>query len=182
MALQNPIPTFFTTHVPTYEVDQDYMKAAREQDKIGWKNVFKGHISKTWAELQMKHYSRMYANPPSLHHWSKNIILRLYDISYSMWDHRNKIVHDKFEDNLNKKESEKLKRDVIEEYNKGSERIMLAQRHMYADNLETLLEKTVLEKKYWLMTVKASRECYQQISERNQNTCDIILDHAFVPD
>ena len=180
--LQNPLPTFFTTHVPTYETDQDYMKAANEQDKIGWKNIFKGHISKTWAELQMKHFCRMYTNPPSLHHWSKTIILRLYDISYEMWDHRNKIVHEKFEDSLNKKESEKLKKEIVEEYNKGSRRIMFAQRHLYEVQLETLLDRTVLEKKYWLMTVKASRECYQHKSKRNHNTCEIILDHAFVPD
>ena len=32
------------------------------------------------------------------------------------------------------------------------------------------------------MTVQASHTCYIKCSERNQDTCDIILEHAFVPD
>ena len=176
------IPTRFKLRVPAYETDPDYAIAADEQDAIGWKNLFKGHISKKWAHLQMKHYSRMYSNPPSLHHWSKNVILRLYDIAYDMWDHRNNIVHDNFEETLNKKESDALRQNVIEEYNKGSQRILRSHRYLYKASLNTILERTVLEKKYWLMTVQASRICYQQQEQRNQNTSDIIREYAFVPD
>ena len=36
----------FTYFIPTYEVDQDFKKAAHEQDEIRWENIFKGHLSK----------------------------------------------------------------------------------------------------------------------------------------
>ena len=99
-----------------------------------------------------------------------------------MWNHRNNIVHDNFEETLNKQESDALRRNVIVEYNKGSQRIMRTHRHLFRVKLETLLDRTVLEKKYWLMMVQASRTCYQQHTQRNQNTCNIIRKHAFVPD
>jgi len=43
-ALSNNLPTSFEYFVPTYEIDQDVRIAAREQDEIGWKNIFKGHL------------------------------------------------------------------------------------------------------------------------------------------
>jgi len=64
--LSNNLPTSFEYFVPTYEIDQDIIRASREQDEIGWKNIFKGHLSSKWAHLQMNHFSKMYANPPSL--------------------------------------------------------------------------------------------------------------------
>jgi len=84
-------------------MDAECNEAAEEQDLIGWDNVFKGHVTKKWAVLQKKHFSRMYQNPPSLHKWSKTIILKLYDAAHEMWIHRNDIVHEKFEENLSKK-------------------------------------------------------------------------------
>ena len=180
--LSNNLPTSFEYFVPTYGIDQDVITAAREQDEIGWKNIFKGHLSSKWAHLQMKHFSKMYANPPSLHNWSKNIILQFYDISYSMWSHRNEIVHDDFEEKLNKKESDALKKEITNEYMKGHTNIMQYHKFMFQDSLTTLMEKTVIEKKYWLLTIKASRICFDKTTENHPNMQSINLDHAFVPD
>jgi len=71
--LSNNVPTSFEYFVPTYEIDQDFIIAAREQDEIGWKNFFKGHLSSKCPQLQMKHFSKMYTNPPSLYHWYKTL-------------------------------------------------------------------------------------------------------------
>ena len=180
--LSNNLPTSFEYFVPTYEIDQDVIKAAQEQDEIGWKNIFKGHLSSKWAHLQMKHFSKMYANSPSLYNWSKNIILQFYDISYSMWSHRNEIVHDDFEEKLNKKESDALKKEITQEYMKGHTNIMRYHKFMFQDSLTSLMKKTVIEKKYWLLTIKASLICFDKTTENHPNIQSINLDHAFVPD
>ena len=99
----SPTPSSSIYSIPIYKVDQDFKKAAGEQEKIGWKNIFKGHLSNKWAHLQMKYFCRMYRNPPSLYYFSKNIILQLYDISYKMWEHRNNVVYENFKEALNKK-------------------------------------------------------------------------------
>ena len=180
--LTTSIPSTFASHVPPYEPDDDFHATSKEQDQIGWVNIFKGHISKKWSELQMKHFCHMYKNPPSLHHWSKSIILKLYDVAHEMWMHRNNIVHEKYEDNLNKKEAEQLQQDIIAEYRKGSERILHQHKNLFHTNLEELLKKSVIDKQYWLLTIQSSRTCFEKCSNRNNNTRDIILEHAFVPD
>ena len=114
----------------------------------------------------MEHFCNMYKNPLSLYLWSKNIILQLYEISHSMWIHRNNIVHEDFEEKLNRKESEKLKKAMTDEYRKGHSNIM----------------SQIIPKKKWLLTIQASRICFEKIFSGNTDAQSIILDHAFVPD
>ena len=180
--LSTSIPSTFISSIPPYETDQEFQVAAKEQDEIGWINVFKGHLSKKWSSLQMKHYCRMYKNPPSLHHWSKSIICKLYEVAYEMWMHRNNIVHEKYEDHLNKKASEQLHQDISTEFRKGSKRILQQHKYLFKTSLRKLYKKPVIEKQYWLLTVQSSRTCFEENFQRNNNTRDIILEHAFVPD
>jgi len=181
--LSTSTPTSFKNNVPPNEMDAEFIEAAEEQDLIGWDNVFKGHITRKWAALQLKHFCRMYQNPPSLYKWSKTIISKLYDVAHEMWTHRNDIVHEKFEENLSKQASEQLKSDIILEYRKGSREIMNAHKFLFREKLECLLKRTVIEKQYWLLTAQSSRICFNKCcSPRNQNTSEVILEHAFVPD
>jgi len=46
----------------------------------------------------------------------QNIILQLYNVSHSLWSHRNDIVHDNFDEKLNRKELDKLQKEITNEY------------------------------------------------------------------
>ena len=65
--LTEPIPSSFLITIPPRKKDQMFGVAATQQDNIGWANLFKSHIAKSWSEIQSKHYSFMYYNPPSIH-------------------------------------------------------------------------------------------------------------------
>ena len=180
--LRNPWPTSFEFSLSPYENNELVKQAAKEQDEIGWINFFKGHISKQWAKIQLQHYGTMYKNPPSLTHWSKNIIINIYDVSYSMWMNRNRIVHEVYEDQLNKKESMELQRQIIHEYESGSHTVLRQHRYMFEESIDDLFKKTVTEKKYWLESIKASRICFEKGTPVHNNSRTINLQHATVPD
>jgi len=180
--LQSNSPASFTNAIPIYTSEKLIREAAKEQDVIRWKNVFKGHISKKWAEAQLQHYMRMYSNPPSVHHWAKNVILQLYQISKDMWHHRNEIVHECIEEKLNQKESDQLREKIVIEYEKGSRGVLLIHKHMFSERLADLLEKAVIEKKYWLMQIEASRACVKKLSSPDHDMQGILKKFATVPD
>ena len=90
------------------ETDNMIKEAALEQDEIKWINFFKGHLSKKWATIQLKYYSSMYNNFPSITHWAKNVIIQIYNISFKIWTNRNKEAHNEFEERMNKCEAEKF--------------------------------------------------------------------------
>ena len=63
-----------------------------------------------------------------------------------MWEHRNNIVHETFEETLNKKTSELVKKELITQYRKGSNRIIRQHCYLFQENLHILLEKPVSKK------------------------------------
>ena len=181
--LQNNSPAAsFTNAIPIYTSETLIREAAKEQDIIRWENIFKGHISKKWAEIQLQHYMQMYSNPPSVHHWAKNVILQLYQISRDMWHHRNEIVHECIEERLNQNESDQLRAKIVIEYEKGSRGVLLIHKHMFSEKLTELLEKAVIEKKYWLMQIEASRACVKKLSSPDHDMQGILKRFATVPD
>ena len=162
--LQQPIPSLFTSHIPLDETDQMFAIAAKEQDDVGWSNLFKGHIVKSWSVIQQKYYATMYHNPPSVYNWSTTIISHLYDLSHDMWNHRNEIVHEKVAQSLNAQELQQLHSNITHQYQLGSTSVLPMHRHMFQDTLNTLLSKSADDKKYWLLTIQASRLCVQRTS------------------
>ena len=172
----------FLTNIPSYEYDRDFEIAANQQNKIGWLGMMNGHISKKWSEIQLKHFIQMFQNPPSVQNWAKNIVLKMYEISHSMWKNRNDIVHDNVEEKLNQRESNKLQKQIIDMYNEGSARVLNIHRYMFEDELENILARTVEEKKFWIDTIIASKECCEHRDNELQNMCEIQRMYATVPD
>ena len=154
--LQTSTPTTFSSQESSYETNTLFHQAAYEQDIIGWTNIFKGHISTTWSKIQYQYISEFYQHPPSLHHWSKNVILQLYDFTHSMWTNRNNFVHNKVEESLNIQESTLLSQQIIDEYHNGITSILPQHYYMFYQPLQHILNKSISDKKYWLLTVQAS--------------------------
>ena len=53
---------------------------------------------------------------------------------------------------------------------------------MLEDELENILNRTVVEKKYWLDTIIASKACRDNRQNELQNMRDILKMYATVPD
>jgi len=172
----------FIHHIPQNDSDPILYEAAQEQDIIGWTRLFNGHLSKKWAELQHQHHKKMYQNPPSISHWAKNIILQFYEISNDMWTHRNEIVHEKVEESLNVRESLKLQKEITESFNAVPNQTLPIRRYMFKDTLANLFKKSVVEKRYWIATLNASRMCFKNRKNEVQNMREIIKKFATVPD
>ena len=172
----------FMHHIPNVEIDPIFHEAAREQDVIGWTKMFHGHISTKWAEVQHQHYKKMYKNPPSISHGAKNIVLQFYTISHDMWTHRNEIVHEKVEESLNLRESIQLQQKFTKSFNAGPSAALPIHKYMFEDTLKNILNKPVVEKKYWIATLEASREFFKNRKNALQNMKEILKKFATVPD
>ena len=172
----------FKRHIPSTEYDTDFIEATTQQNKIGWLALLNGHMSKKWSEIQSKHFHQMYQQPPSVHNWAKNIVLKLYDISYAMWTNRNDVVHEKVEENLNLKESKNLEKQILKIYNDGPSEVLETHSYMFEENVEMILDRIVSEKKYWVETMMASKECVKNRISEIQNMNDIMKLFATVPD
>ena len=90
--------------------DFSLQRASQQQDQIGWHNFFKGHLSSAWKSSQLNYLKQHFLFPPSVDSWRKQIVLHIYEFSYSMWSHRNSILHQREEEHLNFQESKKMRK------------------------------------------------------------------------
>ena len=184
-ALEQQHPISFSKVSHNITKDHNIIVAAQEQDEIKWHNFFKGHISKAWKTAQLKYFNEMFLVPPSVDSWLKQIIHHIYNFSFEMWNHRNSIVHEKKEEFLNQKESTKLENQIIRSYLEGSQNVLPKHRYMFNDQLRDILHMSVKEKQYWVLTVDASRKCYEMnenVILHENDACAIEKRLAIVPD
>jgi hypothetical protein len=64
------------------------------QSAVGWKHFFEGRHHKQWQTLQEQYYSK-HSISKSGKRWSRAIIIKLWDIAWDLWEHRNGIAHGK---------------------------------------------------------------------------------------
>lgn len=71
-------------------LDPQYRKLVQEQDCIGWKQIFNGRWSKSWATLQERHNNET-GNTNSC--WGKQILTSLWNQWEKVWNLQNEVQH-----------------------------------------------------------------------------------------
>ena len=67
----------------------------------------------------------------------------------------------------------------------GIKNVLSKHAYMFDERLEAVLNRTVSEKKYWLLTIDASRKCFEmnnQLEPHENDACSIEKRFATVPD
>ena len=80
--------------------------------------MMEGKIAKAWTDVQAQHLRSTQSNRIA-ENWIDQLILRLQDITHSLWDARNGIAHLKDTDGLRLEEGLDLKTRVTQEYTLG---------------------------------------------------------------
>ena len=161
--LHQAITQWFNDPLQDFQVDprtypQELHSIIRQQNSIGWRQVFNGRFSKAWASLQDLHYSRERNSlPPSLKKmtgtaWQSQLIRHVWNAWYTLWISRNSDLHGY--DNATRQAAERreLERAVGNIY---------TQRHLLEPRVEQLLYPEVQDHivhptsrlRNWLSTV-----------------------------
>jgi Reverse transcriptase (RNA-dependent DNA polymerase) len=65
----------------------------QQQDAIGWNIILEGTLPKAWSSHQNNHYKAI-GSLQSGKRWLVQLILKLWDIAWDLWEHRNNIAHE----------------------------------------------------------------------------------------
>ena len=140
---------------PFPHIDEPMRRMVALQDRAGWQCTFEGRWVFGWKELQEAYYKRM-GSRRSGKQWLTKIIRRIWDISWAMWNKRNKFLHDKNSKLL----SEQQQVTIKAEYEKGF--LGFSPRIHCLTNLseEDVLKKPVNWKAMWITRIATyRREC-----------------------
>jgi hypothetical protein len=146
--------------VQQYHTDPSLLSFAQEQASIGWYNFLLGRVSSQIITIQAQ-YLRNKDTKMTGTSWTAGLITQLWDIQWSMWEHRNHIKHDPhhpwhqhtFEANLALVEAQ---------FESGTDTLLPRDRHWLNGSPHTFRSKTNAQLEQWLTSVSYARNAYFQ--------------------
>eukprot|EP00957_Ditylum_brightwellii_P128130 9772903-Ditylum_brightwellii.AAC.1 len=71
--------------------------AIKQQNAVGWRQLFNGRMSKMWSEIQDKylHGIKLHTRCPNGASWVKQVIKLIWQQFHILWTHCNETCHGK---------------------------------------------------------------------------------------
>jgi hypothetical protein len=131
-------------------------RAIAYQKVLGWEQFMKGRITFHWAILQDFEFRRRQQWNTGAS-WAAQMVRATWDISWSLWDHRNEILHTS--DVLDKLlDMDSIDFAIIEEWHAGDEALWMIDRRQFRGiSLDELLAKPSRFRREWLIYVRQAR-------------------------
>jgi hypothetical protein len=131
-------------------------KAVNRQQNIGWKSFIEGFWSLEWRECQRQYLlSRNSQRSSSL--WISRVQRRIWEIAWRMWLHRNEILHNNGQ-TIHAHETRALDDEIRLEMELGLDDLDNRYRHLFQTTVQEQLNKSMIHKRMWIMSVWAARD------------------------
>ena len=142
-----------------YDSELDFpgmQRLMQSQTQIGWRLFLDGCVALEWAKVQQHYYTWM-DSLKSGSKWVEGLIKQLWEVEFSAWEHRNSVLHDTpMAEILSGRLS--LDRSLRREWELGFEELPALVQAILPDDIATVLDSTVAEKKGWFVLVRKARE------------------------
>jgi len=133
---------------------------AEEQQQIGWDRMMDGWLSRRWRDHQEKIWKHAKSRKSSLR-WTVALIQKLWDVSWDMWDHRNKELYAGTE--IQQQITHSLVDDKIKAlYAGGAQQLPRDALKFLRQPREMILKYSLASKQIWLDAVQATQSRRQR--------------------
>ena len=141
---------------PTYTMtgEQDHT-AVESQQKIGWKNFLWGRLTPEWQKQHAKLIpsDRSYKSK----RWVTQLIQKLWNVSWDLWEHRNGIQHDPHHP-WRLAERTTLAEEINRQFTLGNNNLAPKDYYRLAGSSEEIITLPIERQKQWLQSVLAARD------------------------
>ena len=135
-------------------------KFTTEQEKLGWDRMLDGWLTRGWRDHQEKIWKHAKSRKSSLR-WTAALIQKLWDVSWDMWDHRNKELFAGTP--IQQQITHSLVDDQIKElYAGGAQQLPRDALKFLRQPVETILQYPLASKQIWLDAVRTAQQRRQQ--------------------
>lgn len=143
--------------------------ASLGQTGIGPNAFMEGLLTKAWEPAQREHLTTI-GSKKNPSRWMKELIKKLWDISWDMWDSRNGEVH---RNTITRKEQiiAQLHADITSTHHTGNDNRFMPwmEKEFFKQPLDTILQNTEYQKRTWLHLATRYIERDRQRVARNRS-------------
>jgi hypothetical protein len=139
--------------------------AVENQEQTGWQSFLEGTPAKGWCDAQQAYLASIGSRKTGLR-WLTALIIKLWDVAWDQWQHRNGILHDNETNILLAQEAHLIR----EQYRLGPAGLTKDGAIMLKYTLDETLALSPAIRTAWLIRVKASRERQVQNKTARSNS------------
>ena len=130
--------------------------AILEQRQLGWNNFMEGLISPKWS-MYMEQYYRKIKSKRSHKKWASKLVHQLCQLTFNIWEIRNKQLHDTAHIN-DMKGVPILESSIRKEWTQGLGRLPASEfSHLFKHKLDHILSQSNEWKMHWFFVVRQGR-------------------------
>ena len=140
------------------QVSPAVQAALDKQDQVGWWNFLMGRVITNFAEIQTQHFQALGWRRTG-RTWLSALIRQLWDISFTMWEHRNQVLHG---DMTPRKLQllRHLQQQAQEQFDEGTNGLLPEDHHWLQDR-EAVLALDLMNLQLWHKSITLAREAYE---------------------
>jgi len=139
-------------------------KALENQTSIGWYNLFLGRASKLFAPIQTKYYKQL-GRKSTGDMWTSKLIVRLWDILWAHWEHRNGILHSP-DHPWKLAEKQSLWQNIQEMRELGYDALLPQHQYLLKYSEPRMQAWTQDQQKQWLDSIQSARAVFRHQQEQ----------------
>ena len=140
--------------------------AIKKQDLLGWTAFIEGFLAKEWKQCQ-KEYMQGTQRSPDL--WMAKLQKKIWQITWTMWEHRNKHLHsDDYP--IHQFALSELNTAIITEHTRGLDNLPKKYQRLFKGSIQERYADNIHQKRQWLTSVWAAREQYTNERINNAET------------
>ena len=134
---------------PQYVPPLVFQTLVEEQGRVGWSRFFEGWLVQQWSSCQQRYYQTCKSKRTG-RRWTIEVIKKLWDIAWDLWEHRNGVLHET-ENLVTRSMAAQLDAKVSRIYNDLYSRALRNyDRHLVHLSLSALLRKDTNYKVMWI--------------------------------
>ena len=131
-------------------------KALQLQSNLGGWNTILGRVSQNLEKRQDIHYKAT-GSQKSGRRWTVELIKKLQDVAWDMWDHRNSVLHSDPDRHHRKTELEEANTDIEKEWTRGTAGLLQQDHYLFRDRA-SVDTRDLDKKREWLGSVQGARD------------------------
>jgi hypothetical protein len=158
----------YTGLVPRTELeidDNDIRIAICRQEAIGWHNFLLGHTARQFEAIHVTATWQWNSAP----FWAKNLILALWELSWTIWKYRNETLHDRT--GVDGIPTRELNDSVTQEWQNGDTKLLPQDKALIqGTSLPQLLQTSQEHKLAWLAKIRLARLAFTSTQDGDEST------------
>ena len=142
--------------------------ALQVQNNLGAFNMILGRVATQLEDCQGRHYKAKKSRR-SGRRWTVELIKKLQDIAWDMWDHRNSVLHNDPTRHHRKTELEEANADIEREWTRGAQGLLNHDQFLFHSR-EAVDNRSLEQKREWLEAVQGARDAAEMASTAARRT------------